>query len=125
MCGFHRSTNHPPSELHAEATPTRLVFIGRAGCQVPWRMQSGKSPWIGVDLALDLGHGGGGHMVVSRALCCHMERTAEEEGPLGDWAGMALLLIDLKTKAPRLSPPWMEQFGRTMQHAYMPSPAAD
>ena len=33
--------------------------------------------WI--DLALELGRGGGGHMVVSRALCCHVERTAEEE----------------------------------------------
>ena len=46
-----------------------------------------------------------------------LSRGADSGGGRGPWARMALLIgrSISKAKAPRLSPPWMEQFGRTMR----------
>ena len=73
-------------------------------------MQSGKSPWIG-SISPSSWDVGEEDTVLSRG--------ADSGGGSGPWAAVGHawpgLLIDLEATTPRLSPQWMEQFGRTMR----------
>ena len=124
MCvRFHGNTNHrrPWADgLRATYTPRPhphppgwFSSAGQAARLHGARMQSGKSPWIGSisPSSWDVGEDtwwSAGHCAVT------WSGQRRRKGPLGTH-GPADRAIDLKAKAPRLSPPWMEQFGRTMR----------